>query len=56
MIIPILSITLFLIFTLLGGFHFYWLFGGIWGVKKAIPTKGTEENTIPIPKLATLIV
>ncbi len=56
MIVIILSLILFLIFTLLGGFHFYWLFGGIWGLKKVIPTKGNEPSTLAIPKLATLIV
>lgn len=56
MIAIILSIILFLIFTVLGAFHFYWLFGGTWGLKKAIPTKSNEVNTISIPKLATLIV
>ncbi len=56
MIVIILSIILFLIFTVLGGFHFYWIFGGIWGLEKVIPTKGNEVNTLSIPKLATLIV
>ena len=56
MIVIILSIILFLIFTVLGGFHFYWLFGGVWGLKKAIPTKCNEVSTISIPKSATLIV
>ncbi len=52
----ILPLFLFLIFTILGGFHFYWLFGGIWGVKKVIPTKSNELSPLHIPKLATLIV
>jgi len=56
MIVIILSIILFLTFTVLGGFHFYWLFGGIWGLEKVIPTKGNEVSTMSIPKLATLIV
>lgn len=56
MIILILSLVLFFIYTLLGGFHFYWLFGGTWGLKKVIPTKGKEANTLAIPKFATLIV
>ena len=56
MIILILSIILFFIYTVLGGFHFYWLFGGTWGLKKVIPTKGNEANTLAIPKFATLIV
>ncbi len=56
MIGTFLSIVLFLIFTVLGGFHFYWLFGGVWGLKKTIPTKSIEVKLLPIPKLATLIV
>ena len=56
MSVIILSIILFLIFIILGGFHFYWLFGGTWGLKKAIPTKTNKTSTMSIPKLATLIV
>jgi hypothetical protein len=39
MIVIILSTILFLIFTVLGSFHFYWFFGGILGLEKVIPTK-----------------
>jgi len=56
MIVTILSITLFLIFTVLGGFHFYWFLGGVWGLEKVIPSKDNVVSTIQIPKLATLIV
>lgn len=56
MIVIILSTMLFLIFAVLGGFHFYWLFGGNWGLEKVIPTKGNETSNLSIPKLATLIV
>jgi len=52
----ILSLCLVLVFTFLGGMHFYWLFGGTWGLKMAIPTKNKETNTLHIPKFATLIV
>lgn len=54
--ITILSTILFVIFTLLGLIHLYWLFGGKWGLEKVIPTKGIEENNLSIPKIATLIV
>ena len=55
--ITILAIILFLIFSLLSGFHFYWLFGGSYGVKKVIPTKSAEPtNTLNIPPIATFIV
>lgn len=56
MIVIILSIFLFLVFLVLGGFHFYWFFGGTWGLKKVIPSKENELNNLSIPKLATLIV
>ena len=52
----ILSVFLFLIFITLGGFHFYWFFGGVWGLEKVIPSKGNKANTLTIPKFATLIV
>ena len=56
MILSILSILLFLIFVVLGGFHFYWLFGGSWGVDQVIPKKSNDDITPGIPKLATLVV
>ena len=55
MTITILSLILFLTFIVLGGFHFYWLFGGIWGLEQAIPTKD-KADSLSIPKIATLIV
>lgn len=56
MILILLSIILSMIFTILSGFHFYWFFGGVWGLEKVIPTKSNEESMPSIPKLATLIV
>jgi hypothetical protein len=56
MIVTILSIILFLIFTVLGLFHFYWLFGGVWGLEKVIPTKDNKTSAMSIPKFATLLV
>lgn len=57
MILTILSIVLFLVFSVLSGFHFYWLMGGKYGVTKVIPTKGVDAvNTQAIPPIATLIV
>lgn len=52
----ILSIILFLVFLVLGGFHFYWLFGGLWGLDSVIPTKEGGTSTLIIPKFATLVV
>ena len=56
MIITILSLTLLIIFMVLSGFHFYWLFGGIWGLDQVIPTKGKDLTSLSIPKIATLVV
>lgn len=56
MIVAVFSIILCIIFIALGSIHFYWLFGGKWGLKKVIPVKNEEENLIPPPKFATLIV
>jgi len=56
MAVKILSITLFFIFTIISGFHFYWFFGGIWGLKKVIPTKNNRLTTLSVPKIATLLV
>jgi hypothetical protein len=52
----ILPLLLTLIFTSLGLIHFYWLFGGKWGVSKVIPTKDDGGNTFSPPQLATFIV
>lgn len=52
----IISIILLLIFTVLSGFHFYWFFGGTWGLDKVVPTKSPEASSLAIPKSATLVV
>lgn len=44
MILNIASTVLFFIFLTLGTIHFYWVFGGKWGLKNAIPTKKENEN------------
>ena len=54
--ITILSLVLFIVFVLLSSIHFYWLFGGKWGLKQVIPTKNDTENFRPPPKFATLVV
>jgi hypothetical protein len=54
--ISILSFILFLIFSLLSGIHFYWLFGGNWGLKSVIPSKGNDPVILAIPKFATILV
>ncbi|KAA1246641.1 DUF3995 domain-containing protein [Aquimarina sp. RZ0] len=52
----IVSIILLAIFIALGFIHFYWLFGGKWGLEMVIPTKNNQTNILSIPKFATLIV
>ena len=54
--LTILSLSLSIIFTSLGFIHFYWLFGGKWGLKKVIPTKENGSNNLSIPKFATVVV
>ena len=56
MIIMILSLILFAVFSVLCGFHFYWFFGGTWGVEKVIPTQDNEQCAQSIPQFATLLV
>lgn len=51
-----LSSLLFMVFMILGSFHFYWVLGGTWGLKQAVPTRG-EDDPIQIPgKLITTFV
>ena len=57
MIINILSIVLFVIFSILGSIHFYWAFGGEWAIKNAIPTKEENEDLTFRPSaFATFLV
>ncbi len=56
MMITILSLLLFIVFTFLSLIHFYWLLGGKWGLNKVIPTKEYQANIISIPKFATFLV
>lgn len=56
MITSTIAILLFIIFSFLGAIHFYWLFGGKWGLEKVIPTKSKQASTLLIPKFATLVV
>jgi hypothetical protein len=56
MITAILSTILIVIFTSLGFIHFYWLFGGKWGLEQTLPTKKIGTKAIEPPKFATTIV
>ncbi|MCH2044614.1 MAG: DUF3995 domain-containing protein [Saprospiraceae bacterium] len=52
----ILAIILFVIFSILGAFHLYWLAGGSWGMEYVIPTKDDTTQRLTPPAFATLIV
>lgn len=54
--ITTLSFLLFLIFSILAGFHFYWVSGGTWGSKSVFPTRSGQVSNFAIPKFATLLV
>ena len=56
MIVNMLSLILFLIFTFLSSIHVYWAFGGRWGVEEAIPTKENGTHSLKPPPIATLVV
>jgi len=45
-----------LISLLLGCFHFYWAFGGKWGVDSSSPELGNHTNFFKPSFLATIIV
>lgn len=52
----IIATILSLIFFMLSGIHFYWLFGGKWALKNVIPTKIGDTSTFTIPSIATGLV
>lgn len=56
MIVSILSILLFIVFTLLASIHIYWVIGGKWGLKQAIPTQNDGTLNLNPPTIATIIV
>jgi len=51
-----LSSLLFLIFVTLSALHFYWAFGGKWGIDSAIPTTDESIQALRPPTIATMIV
>jgi len=55
MIVPLATI-LAIIFGFLSALHFYWAFGGKWGIDSAIPTTDQSVKTLRPPTIATLIV
>lgn len=52
----IVSLILLAIFTFIAAIHFYWAFGGEWGLQSAIPSKSREEKFRPPPIFATIFV
>lgn len=52
-----IAIVLFLIFFLISSIHFFWAFGGTWGVDAVLPTKDDNISKVLNPALLpTLIV
>lgn len=54
--IVIIAITLFAIFLFLSGIHFYWAFGGRWGVDSVLPAKSNNEKIMQPGLFATIMV
>jgi len=55
MILALASI-LAIIFIFLSAVHFYWAFGGKWGIDSAIPTTKESTRVMKPPVVATIIV
>ena len=52
----VLSVILFVILAILGLVHFYWMFGGEWGLDNALPTKENGERVLHPRKVDTGVV
>ncbi|TMM58703.1 DUF3995 domain-containing protein [Maribacter algarum] len=52
----VLGATLAVIFLFLSAIHFYWAFGGKWGIDAAIPTNDESIQALKPPIIATIIV
>ncbi len=52
--IAFLSLLLFIIFLVLSAVHFYWLFGGKWGLSASIPTTSDGQHLFNPGPMATL--
>ncbi|MFA8300055.1 MAG: DUF3995 domain-containing protein [Hyphomicrobiales bacterium] len=51
-----IAVILFIIFLVLGIIHFYWLFGGNWGIDASLPTNEKGEKMLNPSKLTMLVV
>jgi hypothetical protein len=56
LILTLSAILLTSIFSLLGGIHFYWAFGGKWAIEKALPTKEDEVSVLNPKQFGTVFV
>ncbi len=52
----ILSLIISLVFLFVSGIHFYWLFGGKWGAKQALPSNEKGEKVLQPKKIDTAVV
>ncbi|MEO0526191.1 MAG: DUF3995 domain-containing protein [Bacteroidota bacterium] len=52
----ILSLILIVIFFVIGAIHFYWAFGGKWGLDSVLPTNGKGEKVLRPKKKETVFV
>lgn len=52
----ILGSLLAFIFLLLSAIHFYWAFGGKWGIDSALPSNGDGAKVLKPKTFATIIV
>ncbi|WP_299109862.1 DUF3995 domain-containing protein [uncultured Tenacibaculum sp.] len=51
-----LGVISVLILFFISGIHFYWAFGGKWGVADVLPTKSKDQKVLSPPMIATLLV
>lgn len=56
MMLLFLSLLLFLIFFGISFIHFYWVFGGKWGLSAALPTKDGQSEPVNPGIVLTLLV
>jgi len=56
MINLICTIALMLIFSVISGIHFYWVFGGKWGGEAAIPQNKEGKKVLNPKKIDTVVV
>ncbi|MCD8539384.1 MAG: DUF3995 domain-containing protein [Leadbetterella sp.] len=54
--IPVIAISLILIFSFLSALHVYWALGGKWGTSAVIPAKDNHTKVIMPGAIATFIV